>query len=141
MSSKDTGHHGPQRPHDQRGEHDPLGAHDVLDMRILNELRELGGEDEPALIAELIDIFLSDAPQRLEEIAKGLTHGDLQSVERAAHTLKSSSANIGALGLSRICREMEELARARNLEPIRPLFVRSEHAMSEVQSALEGLKP
>lgn len=132
MSSKDSEHDA-----SRDGAHEP----DVLDMRILNELRELGGEDDPALIGELIEIFLSDAPQRLEEIAKGLSRGDLQSVERAAHTLKSSSANIGAIGLSRICREMEEFARARQLEAIRPLFVHSEHVMSEVQLALEGLKP
>jgi HPt (histidine-containing phosphotransfer) domain-containing protein len=132
MSSHDSGHHG-SRSNAQPG--------DVLDMRILAELRELGGEDDPGLIAELIDIFLSDAPQRLQDISRGLTSGDLATVERAAHTLKSSSANIGAIGLSRICREMEQNARERKLDAIQPLFARSRQAMSEVQSALEALKP
>jgi len=114
---------------------------DVLDMRILDDLRELGGADDPALITELIDIFLADAPLRLQEISRGLSRGDLVVVERAAHTLKSSSANIGAIGLSRICREMEELARERKLERIPSLFARSEDVMNAVQSALEGLRP
>jgi HPt (histidine-containing phosphotransfer) domain-containing protein len=132
MSSNENHHDG--SPHDSR-------TAEVLDMRILNDLRELGGEDDPALITELIGIFLSDAPLRLQEISRGLSRGDLAIVERAAHTLKSSSANIGAIGLSRLCREMEELARERKLEPIPSIFARSQHVMSTVQSALEGLKP
>jgi HPt (histidine-containing phosphotransfer) domain-containing protein len=132
MSSKDIG---------GQGTSGNARAGDVLDMRILTELRELGGEEDPGLIAELIDIFLSDAPQRLQDISKGLATGDLQIVERAAHTLKSSSANIGAIGLSRICREMEQIAREKKLDAIQPLLVRSKQAMSEVQSALEALKP
>lgn len=113
----------------------------VLDLRVLQELRELGGEDDPGLIAELIEIYLADAPQRLQEISKGLDSGDLKVVERAAHTLKSSSANIGATGLSRICNEMEEIARQRKLDAIPPLFSRSKAVLSEVRSALRALQP
>jgi HPt (histidine-containing phosphotransfer) domain-containing protein len=93
------------------------------------------------LIAELIEIFLADAPQRLHDISKGLSSGDLKTVERAAHTLKSSSANIGAVGLSNLCREMEQIAREKKLDAIPPLFTRSKEAMHEVQSALEAIKP
>jgi len=112
----------------------------VLDERILNDLRDLGGQDDPGLLAELIDIFLHDAPQRMAEIASGLKSGDLKTVERAAHTLKSSSANIGALGLSNICKRMEEIARERKSDGIQALASESELLLKDVDSALRAYK-
>jgi HPt (histidine-containing phosphotransfer) domain-containing protein len=113
----------------------------VLDERILKELRDLGGEDDPGLLSELIDIFLQDAPQRMSEISNGLKSGDLKIVERAAHTLKSSSANIGALGLSSICRQMEQIARERKSDGIQALVNESQQLMKDVDSALRAYKP
>jgi HPt (histidine-containing phosphotransfer) domain-containing protein len=112
----------------------------ILDAEVLNDLRALGGEDEPGLLTELIDIFLADAPKRLQEISTGLGANDLKTVERAAHTLKSSSANIGAIGLSKLCKEMEEIARERKLESMPSLLTRSTRAMSEVESALRAIQ-
>jgi HPt (histidine-containing phosphotransfer) domain-containing protein len=107
----------------------------------LDELRELGGTDDPGLIAELIEIFLIDAPLRLQEISQALDRGDLKIVERAAHTLKSSSANIGATGLSKLCTEMEQVAREQRLDAIAPLFTRSKEAMREVRTVLLAIQP
>jgi HPt (histidine-containing phosphotransfer) domain-containing protein len=125
-------------PEESRGISANAGG--ILDVEVLNDLRALGGEDEPGLLAELIDIFLADAPKRLKEISAGLNTNDLKSVERAAHTLKSSSANIGAIGLSSLCKEMEEVARNRELDAMPSLLTRSTKAMSEVESALRSIQ-
>ena len=45
---------------------DPRG--DIIDMQVIEGLRELGGEDEPGLLIEIVALFLADAPQRLGEI-------------------------------------------------------------------------
>lgn len=109
-------------------------------MRVIDDLRELGGSDDPGLLAELIDLFLSDAPARLREVEVGLAKGDITLVQRAAHTLKSSSANIGAMTLSGICRRIEELARKQDCTGIQSLLADGTRSYSAAESALRALK-
>ena len=83
----------------------------TLDLEVIEGLRELGGDDEPGLVLELIEMFLDDAPERLAEMTQGVDTGDLEMMVRSAHTLKSSAANMGAMLLSQICNAMEVAAR------------------------------
>jgi HPt (histidine-containing phosphotransfer) domain-containing protein len=113
---------------------------DGLDARVLDSLRELGGDDDPGLLNELIGIFLEDAPLRMKDIETALRNGDIKLLERAAHTLKSSSANIGALGLAGICRRMEDLARAQDADSCRPLYEESSASLASVALALGQIR-
>jgi len=112
----------------------------AIDMQIIQGLRELGGEDEPELLAELIGIFLEDAPQRMKDITEGLEHGDLARIERGAHTLKSSSANIGALGLSDLCRRIVECARTSRPQELPDLCVASARALATASTELREIE-
>jgi HPt (histidine-containing phosphotransfer) domain-containing protein len=112
----------------------------VIDPRVIQGLRDLGGEDEPGLLAELIKIFLEDAPQRMKDITEGLASGDLGRVERGAHTLKSSSANIGALALSDLCRVIVEKARAKRPEALPELCDASARSLAEASEALRSMR-
>lgn len=113
---------------------------DILDSAVLDGLRELAGADEPELLAELIDIYLEDAPQRLAEMARGVQLGDWKLLERAAHTLKSASANIGALQLSGICKELELRARSEDRPACETLFDRSSRHFPAVELALREVR-
>jgi HPt (histidine-containing phosphotransfer) domain-containing protein len=112
----------------------------VLDASVIQGLRELGGEDDPGLLLELVQLFLGDAPLRMREIEQGLAQGDWKLLERAAHTLKSASANIGALGLSALCRELEASARNREAGPCSSLQRSSAECLARVESALRQLR-
>ena len=91
---------------------DPAGAAaGVIDLGQIAQLRELGGEDEPELVLDLIELFLSDAHQRLAEMRLALMTQDHRTIARTAHTLKSSAGSMGAVLLSQVCKEIEELAR------------------------------
>ena len=59
----------------------------------------------------MIGAFLQDTPKRLAELQSAWTEGDLQTLRKVAHTLKSSSANVGATHLAKLCQEVEEQAR------------------------------
>lgn len=83
-----------------------------LDMSVVDSLKDLGGEDDPELFSELVDAFLTDAPARLDAIDRCIASGDVEGVARAAHPLKSSAANMGAVGLAEICRRLETDAMA-----------------------------
>jgi HPt (histidine-containing phosphotransfer) domain-containing protein len=81
----------------------------MIDTRTLQALRELGGEHD--LVRELIDLFLEDAPVRLQSMQAAVSGPDFATLELQAHTLKSSSANLGAEELSRLCARLELAAR------------------------------
>ena len=118
---------------------DPRAGDRAIDTEIIQGLRELGGDDEPELLVELIGIFLEDAPQRMKDITEGLEHGDLARIERGAHTLKSSSANIGALGLSDLCRRIVECARTNRPQELPDLCVASVHALASAAAELRKI--
>jgi HPt (histidine-containing phosphotransfer) domain-containing protein len=63
--------------------------------------------DDPAFLAELIDTYLADAPSLLAAMRHALATGDTTALYRAAHTLKSSSAALGAESLASLCRRLE----------------------------------
>ena len=80
-----------------------------LDPAMLDRLRSLGGEE---LVVRVIDAFLGDARTRFTKGEEGAASGDLTGVAAAAHSLVSSTGQLGANRLSTLCREIEALARA-----------------------------
>lgn len=79
----------------------------VLDLSVVEALKDLGGEDDPNLFNDLVDAFLSDSPSRIAAVEAALRSQDPSGASKAAHGLKSSAANMGALRLSEICRQIE----------------------------------
>ena len=112
----------------------------VIDMTVIETLRELGGDDDPGLVGELIDLYLLDAPDRLRELEQALEERDVDLLERAAHTLKSASANIGAIFLSDLCQDLECLAREASIETAGELVAKSLEAFDDAQQALAQIQ-
>jgi HPt (histidine-containing phosphotransfer) domain-containing protein len=110
----------------------------VLDPSVISSLRELGGDDDPGLFSELVGMFLSDTPERLRALTEALDHNDPGALERAAHALKSSSANLGALGLSVLFRDIEAAGRAKDLSKAAPLVARTQPEFQRVEAALRS---
>jgi HPt (histidine-containing phosphotransfer) domain-containing protein len=78
----------------------------VLDANTLAELREsVGGDD--AFIADLVATYCAEAPEHLAAMSAAAEARDAAAVVRPAHTLKSSSAALGALRLAQMAREIE----------------------------------
>ncbi|TMN18084.1 hybrid sensor histidine kinase/response regulator [Pseudoxanthomonas sp. X-1] len=89
-----------------------LGAPVVLDSALLDELTEFTGPDT----ARIIQVFLEDAPRLIAELEAASTAPDLEAMRAAAHSLKSSSANLGAMALSAAAKRVELGAREARLE-------------------------
>ncbi len=113
---------------------------EILDRAALADLRAMTGDD-PAFLGELIDTYVADMPQQLAAIRRALEVGDAEAVRRAAHSLKSNSATFGALGLSQLCRELEERGRTGSLDGAADLVARVEAAYGEVEPALRAVRP
>ncbi|MBN6151894.1 response regulator [Xanthomonas sp. AmX2] len=85
----------------------------VLDVAVLDELREIAGADTTA---QIIELFLGDAPQLIQQLEQAASVPQLAPLSEAAHTLKSAAANVGALALSAAALRIEAGVRAHNLE-------------------------
>ncbi len=109
----------------------------VVDDSIVARLLELGGPEDPGLFRELVELYLADAPRLLSALEGCLAAGDGSGLERAAHTLKSSSANMGAMRLSSLCKELESRARKQNLSDVPSLVAEARGMFNEVESALK----
>jgi HPt (histidine-containing phosphotransfer) domain-containing protein len=64
---------------------------------------------------ELVEIYVDDARSRVEAILDASRTGDAARLAREAHSLKGSSANVGAMVMERLSRELEMAARAGDL--------------------------
>ena len=79
----------------------------AIDQTILTELREVMGTE----FISLVRVFLADAPKAIERIQDLAAQKDNAGIAAPAHTLKSTSANLGALILSAQARTLEQESR------------------------------
>lgn len=85
---------------------DPDGS-EVLDPAALARLDRLGGE---RLVRRMVELFVELGEVRVAAAREGLASGDLDAVERAAHSLKSSAGNLGAGRLQAVAERVETRA-------------------------------
>ena len=85
----------------------------VIDRATFEELKSLSGAD---FINELIDAFLEDAPNMIQNLQTALETGNVESFRRNAHSLKSNANTFGAVELGTLAKELEFMGRENNLE-------------------------
>ena len=87
----------------------------AIDRAVVERLTAtMGG----AFVSELIDTFLADARELIATLERALGETDLDAFRRAAHSLKSTSESLGAVGLAALARELEATARTGTLEGV-----------------------
>ncbi len=106
-----------------------------LDAASLDKLRELSGGDT-GLLVQLIQIYLEDAPKLLADMGQAVESGDAELLRRAAHSLKSNSAEFGASELSALARSIEEMGKAGALEGASEWVSKAQQAYAQVEAAL-----
>ncbi len=111
----------------------------ILDPTALDTLLATVGGDH-AFFGEMIDTFLADSPKLIAAMHVALQSKNAQDLRRAAHTLKSNSANFGATNLSQSARELEEMAKAGTLTGVTEKIMGIESEYARVQMALERAK-
>jgi HPt (histidine-containing phosphotransfer) domain-containing protein len=88
---------------------------DIIDPQAQARLQEWGGVK---LLTQMIRLFLENAPNRMEQVRKGLAEGNVREAERGVHSLKSSAANVGAMRVSRLAAQMEDHAARADLAAV-----------------------
>ncbi|GAB4259127.1 MAG: hypothetical protein Kow0065_09030 [Methylomicrobium sp.] len=82
----------------------------TIDEAALQRILELSPERSPALLNKIISIFLETAPTQIQTIQTAYPQKDMELIRKTAHSLKSSSANLGADRLATECGKIEKLA-------------------------------
>ncbi|GAP33768.1 hypothetical protein ISF6_1023 [Piscinibacter sakaiensis] len=109
----------------------------VLDAAALDRLRELDPQGRNRLLARVAEAFHTSAGRLLPQLRDAERAGDLNQVRHVAHTLKSSSASVGALQLSQFCAELEGQARAGQVDN---LSLQVDRICDELEVVLKALR-
>jgi CheY-like chemotaxis protein/HPt (histidine-containing phosphotransfer) domain-containing protein len=110
-----------------------------LDPSALDAIRALNPERAELLVARVVEAFLRSAPEQLAELVRAAAARDAEALRRAAHSLKSSSANLGAMRLAALAREIEARAREQRVEDAAFLVERSNREFGRARGALAAM--
>lgn len=120
--------------------HKSIGtSHDDFDACALDQIRSIG---RPALLNNVIEIFLASTRPRIEQIKTAADRFDIDTIRFEAHTVKSSAATVGGAGLSSLCATIESLAASgAGMEEISTLAGSVEVSFEQLETQLQSWLP
>lgn len=100
---------------------------ELIDIETINSLKAVLEDG----ILELFSEFIADGPKALGRIEVAVNNRDIAEIDKAAHYLKGSAGNIGAIALSNACRTLE--IQAKNNE-----IVNAEQQLVRIKQLYQG---
>ncbi len=104
---------------------------DMLEM-----LRDIAGDDDTDFMLDLVESYRSHTPVLLAAIEAAHSQGEVASIEKAAHQLKSSSAMLGCTAFSVQCADLEKACKAGETDP--PTLAALVEAIRQAYPAVEA---
>ena len=102
----------------------------------LNDIMQISPDDSVDLVKTIVDIYINSTPKLISDITQGLAERNAERVFKAAHSLKSSSANLGASKMQSLASQIELLARNTQLDDAKALAATLQPAFQQTQHAL-----
>ncbi len=111
----------------------------AIDQSVIASMRAR----RPDLLTRLLKVYLKHTPGMVQELRCQLDRSDMAGLRFSAHTIKSSSANVGARHLSALCHQLEAVALApeATIASCAPLAIAIVYEFDRVQTALEHQLP
>ena len=110
-----------------------------IDPEAISNLRELNPGDKGEFLREIVSIYIEDTPKRLADLRSCLASGDVNAFTRAAHTIKGSSANVGAQVLKGFAERLETVSRKEGLGGVSGLIADCEAEFERVKVELRRI--
>jgi HPt (histidine-containing phosphotransfer) domain-containing protein len=88
----------------------------------------------------MVDLFFENGRERVDGVKHGLASGDLELAERSAHSLKSSSATLGAARVRSVAGRIEELLEKGDTAAANALFGELDRRFEEALAALASMR-
>jgi HPt (histidine-containing phosphotransfer) domain-containing protein len=111
---------------------------EAIDRTVLSSLRELQDVGDPDIIAEVGGLFVEHSPEKVKAILQAVEVKDAKGLQVAAHSLKSSSAYVGAMRLSEMSKELEMMGRANVMDGAKEKAQRLSAEYERVRTALDA---
>jgi len=111
----------------------------LINRQALENIRALSASNGDALLERVLQAYLDDTPTHLRSIKSAIDSGSTVQMRKAAHSLKSSSANVGADALAQRCKEMEQLGRNDTTAGAAALLDDMERSFQAVRQALGAI--
>jgi histidine phosphotransfer protein HptB len=108
----------------------------TIDPEAISNLRELNPGDNGEFLREIVSIYVEDTPKRIADLKACLASGDAATFTRAAHTIKGSSANVGAQVLKGLAERLEVISRKEGLGGVSGLIAECEAEFERVKVEL-----
>jgi CheY-like chemotaxis protein/HPt (histidine-containing phosphotransfer) domain-containing protein len=119
-----------------------------LDAAAFAALQELADADAPTFVLTLVEEFLRDAMAHLAALCCAAEADDAATLEHAAHTLKSASTSLGALGMAALCQQLQEMGHTGTvagatglLQQLTDEFTRVRQALAHACTPLRDASP
>jgi len=104
----------------------------------LDNIRALQAKSGNDVLVKVVQLYVASAPEQLQTMQEAISRGDHRALQMAAHTLKSSSANVGAMKLADLCKEVEQEARAGEMTRADARLLRMANEYERVWVALKA---
>ena len=103
------------------------------------------GEDDPSFLREIIESYLELTPPMITDLAHHVRAEDRGALSRAAHKIKSSSAQVGLADFAKLCSTLQDAAKsadvgqdlvpqveaiAKSFDQLRPLLLRKARSLA-----------
>jgi histidine phosphotransfer protein HptB len=111
----------------------------IIDQESIENLRSLNPDDGDEFLKEIIGIFLEDTPQRIAELNTSLASQDTVRFIRAAHSIKGSSANLGALALRAAAEKLKHHSNSVGLTDVTSMIAEIESQLDLAKDELNRL--
>jgi PAS domain S-box-containing protein len=99
----------------------PAGE-EFLDLKVMAQLKKLGGDDGGKFFRQLVEMYIKLSPALIASIRQHLESNHPEPAGQAAHKLKGSSLNVGAVKVASLCRAIEEKCIEKNTSGISSLI-------------------
>ncbi|MQA42332.1 response regulator, partial [Rugamonas aquatica] len=110
-----------------------------INRQALDNIRALSASNGDALLERVLQAYVDDTPSHLRALQQAIATGNTVQLRKAAHSLKSSSANVGATALAQHSKEMEQLGRNDTTAGAAPLLAEMERSFQAVRQALGAI--
>ena len=108
---------------------------------MLDKFRERERNGRKKVLERIVTAYLKQAPADIDRLREAVNNGDLMAVRSAAHAMKSSSANVGAMRLSTMCQQLESRARKQVSADLDAQLADIDEMFSKVIKALSAQCP
>ena len=119
---------------------DDSSAEQPLDPEALAGIVALSRPGRPSPLVRIIALFLGGWPAQIESLRSAIDRGDVETMWKVAHRLKSSSAMLGATRLAVLFKEIEVSGRSGSIAGADTALAEIDRHFPAVESALLGLR-